>query len=214
MLVTTQFSLKVKIIRTDNALDFFKNECGSLFASFGILHQSSCPYTPQQNGLVERKHRHILEVARSLHFQSSIPLRVWGDCTLTAVYLISRTASPLINNKTPFEVLFNKYPSYDHLRVFGCLCYATSLQVDHKFSPRAKACVFLGYSNLQKGYKVMDLETKRFFVYRDLVFHDPCFHLLGNPNLVLSFLIPLPIRTNFPTRLPVILIQQFLQVLH
>lgn len=84
-MINTQFSLKVKAKRIDNALDFFKHECASLFASLGILHQSSCPYTPQQNGIVERKHCHILNLARSLHFQSSIPLCFWGDCVLTAV---------------------------------------------------------------------------------------------------------------------------------
>lgn len=103
-MINTQFSLKVKVIRTDNALDFFKHECASLFASLGVLHQSSCPFIPQQNGIVERKHHHILNLARSLHFQSSIPLHFWEDCVLTAVYLINRTPSPLISNKNHLKL--------------------------------------------------------------------------------------------------------------
>lgn len=83
-LVHTQFSATVTVVRSDNACDFFKSECTMLFNSLGIVHQSSCPYTPQQNGVVKRKHRHILDVARALRFQSSLPLKFWGDCVLTS----------------------------------------------------------------------------------------------------------------------------------
>ncbi|XP_073019436.1 uncharacterized protein [Primulina eburnea] len=174
-LVKTQFSTLVKIVRTDNASDFFKSECTLLFNSLGIVHQSSCPYTPQQNGVVERKHRHILDIARALRFQSSLPLKFWGDCVFTACYLINRTPTGLLKNKTPHELLFHKLPSYCHLRVFGCLCYATTLTLKDKFSARASACVFLGYSNTQKGYKVMNLDTRKFLVSRDVVFHESIF---------------------------------------
>lgn len=66
--------------------------------SLGIVHQSSCPYTPQQNGVVKRKHRHILDVSQALRFQSSLPLQFLGECVLTSCYLINRTPSPLLNN--------------------------------------------------------------------------------------------------------------------
>lgn len=120
-LVVTQFSAQVKSIRTYNAADFFKADCRDFFSSHGVIHFSSCPYTPQQNGVVERKHRHILEIARALRFQSSLPLKFWGDCVLTAVYLINRTPSPILSNKNPFECLFHTVPYYTHLRTF-CLC--------------------------------------------------------------------------------------------
>lgn len=74
-LVKTQFNRHVKRIRTDNGTEFFNNECCSLLKSLGIVHESSCSYTPQQNGVVERKHRHILEVARAIKFQGNIPIR-------------------------------------------------------------------------------------------------------------------------------------------
>jgi len=79
---------------------------------------------PQKNRRVECKHRHILNVARTLRFQACLRISFWGECVLTAAYLINRTPSKLLKGKTPHEVLFGCKPSYDEVRVFGVLCFA------------------------------------------------------------------------------------------
>ena len=111
-------------------------------------------------------------------FQSQLPLVYWGDSILTVVFVINRTPSPVIGNKTPFEILTGKVPSYDQMRTFGCLCYgSTSPKGRNKFQPRSKACVLLGYPSGVKGYKLLDLETHKISVSRNVIFHEDIFPL-------------------------------------
>lgn len=127
-------------------------------------------------------------MARALAFQSGVPLSLWGDCVLTAVFLINRTPSQVLYNKTPHEILTGKAPEYSQLRSFGCLCYAsTSLKHRHKFDPRSKACVFLGYPSGYKGYKLMDLESNRIFISRNVLFHEDIFPLRSKASDLQQF---------------------------
>lgn len=175
VLIKNQFGHIIKTIRSDNGTEFFNYQCKELFISLGIIHQSSCPHTPQQNGVVERKHRHILNVARAIRFQSSMPLKFWGICVQAAVYLINRLPSSVLHNKSPYEILFSKPPNISHLRVIGCLGYASVIPRNDKFLERAKPVIMMGYSETQKGYLLLDLQTKKFQINRDVVFQEHIF---------------------------------------
>ena len=160
-------------MKSDNGSEFVSGTMRDFFASQGIDYQTSCVDTPQQNGRVERKHRHILEVVRALRFQAHLPLKFWGECVLTAVHLINLMPTPTLKGKSPYEVLFKRKPNYNHLKVFGSLCYAHNHDKHRdKFSTRAHRCIFLGYSHGQKGYKVYDLEREKVFVSRDVIFYE------------------------------------------
>ncbi|GKD79614.1 putative RNA-directed DNA polymerase, partial [Tanacetum coccineum] len=100
----------------------------------GIVHQTSCAYTPQQNGIAERKHIHLLNVARSLLFQSDIPLCMWNECILTDAYLINTLTSYVLDGKSPFELVYGFKPKLSHLRSFGYLCFSSILNNSDKFS--------------------------------------------------------------------------------
>lgn len=124
--VERQFKKQVKVVRSDNGTEF---TClRSYFQESGIVHQTSCVATPQQNGRVERKHRHILNVARALLFQAHLPVKFWGEAILAATHLINRTPSILLEGKTPYELLSGSSPDYSQLRVFGSLCFARRVQ--------------------------------------------------------------------------------------
>ncbi|KAG7585027.1 GAG-pre-integrase domain [Arabidopsis thaliana x Arabidopsis arenosa] len=194
-LVERQFSAKVKTIRSDNGSEFI---CLSdYFMDNGIIHETSCVGTPQQNGRVERKHRHILNVARALMFQADLPIEFWGYCALTAGYLINRTPTTILNGKTPFELIYNRPPPLNHLRVFGSLCYVHNQKHGgDKFARRSMKSVFLGYPFGKKGWRVYNIETGRISVSRDVIFSELEFPF-ADPSL--SSLFSSPETSSSPT---------------
>jgi hypothetical protein len=172
-LVETQFDSKVKCLHSDNGIEF---QMLAFYQSKGIIHQLSCVETPQQNSIVERKHQHLLNVARALQFQANLPLYLWGECVLSTAHIINRIPTPTLSNKTPYECLFSTPPSFSHLRVIGCFCFVSTLSRNRsKFDHHAKPYVLVGYPYNIKGYKLFDLSSHTLIVSRDVIFHEDVF---------------------------------------
>ena len=122
--IQTQFNISIRVLRSDNAREYFSAPFTSFMSHHGILHQSSCAHTPQQNGVAERKNRHLVETARTLLLHSHVPFRFWGDAVLTACYLINRMPSSVLHDQIPHSLLFPDQPLYFlPPRVFGCTCF-------------------------------------------------------------------------------------------
>jgi hypothetical protein len=169
-MIKTQYNHDVKIVRSDNGPEFLMNE---FYSTNGIIHQTSCVESPQQNGRVERKHQHILNIARALLFQSFLPKHFWSYAVLHATYIMNRVTTPILNNKSPYELLFGRLPDLNELKVFGSLAYASTLLVHRtKLSARGRKCVFLGYKQGVKGSILFDLVTKEIFISRNVTHHD------------------------------------------
>ena len=122
----------------------------------GIFHQSSCAHTPQQNRVVERKNRHLVETTRTLLLHSHVPFRFWGDAVFTTCYLINHMPSSVLHNQIPHSLIFPDQPLYFlPPRVFCCTCFVHILTPGQdKLSARATKCIFLGYSSFQTCFLV------------------------------------------------------------
>lgn len=182
MMIQNQFNAQIQVFKTDNASEYFKSHLESYLSHHGIIHTSSCVNTPQQNGVAERKNRHILEVARALLFTSNMPKYFWGEAVLTAAYLINRMPSRVHKFQSPHQVLLKIYPhtkfisSDVPIRVFGCSAFVHNHYTDRsKLDPKSIKCVFLGYSSNQKGYRCYSPITKRVYNSMDVTFfeHEP-----------------------------------------
>jgi transposase InsO family protein len=152
-LVCNQYNASVKIFRSDNGTLYINREFNNFLSSRGIIHQTTCVNTAEQNGVAERKNRHLLEVARSLMFMMNVPKFLWGEAVKTAAYLINRLPSRVLNYKTPIECLSGTNSFIVPPKVFGCTCFVHDYRNSvGKLDPRAVKCIFLGYSPTQKGY--------------------------------------------------------------
>ena len=109
-MIKTQFNANLQVLHTDNETEYFNSILGDYLLSHGIVHKSSCAGTPQQNGVAERKNRHLLEMSLALMYTNSVPKHFWGEAILTVVYLINRMPSQVLTYHTPLSMLLKLYP--------------------------------------------------------------------------------------------------------
>ncbi|CAL8107557.1 unnamed protein product [Prunus armeniaca] len=155
IMVSTQFHARVRVFRTDNGGEYVNNTLAFFFHAQGIIHQTTTSFTPQQNGVSERKNRQLLEVAHSLMLDMSIPYNLLGHAVLSAAYLINRTLSQVLDFKAPHEV-------------FG----------DH-VSP-----VSISKLPHKKGYKCYHPHTQKVHVTLNVTFHEEVPYYIYHSSLI------------------------------
>lgn len=180
--VELQTSHKIKALQIDVGGEY--QTLILLLNSRGIRHKVNCPYTLEQNGKVELKHRQITEVGLTLLAQSNLPLHFWGEDFQSATYLTNRLPNPILDHKSPLERLTKTQPDYMFLKVFGYECYPYPRPYNStKFSFKSKKCVFLGYNLQHKGYKCFDPINNMVYITRHVQFNESVFpyaKMIGN----------------------------------
>ncbi|KAL6323336.1 hypothetical protein AAG906_029343 [Vitis piasezkii] len=149
-MIATQYQSNIQVIRTDNGGEFVNQDLKQYLNLHGIVYKIAllvvitCPYTPQQNGVAQRKNRHLLKVVRASLFGAHMPTNYWGEAITVAAYLINRVPSSSLQFQTPFDVLH-------HTVIFGCVAFMHLQKgLRTKLEPRALRCVFVGYALHQK----------------------------------------------------------------
>ncbi|GJX06561.1 retrovirus-related pol polyprotein from transposon TNT 1-94 [Tanacetum coccineum] len=152
----------VRFIRTDNGTEFVNQVMSEYYEGVGIFHQTSVPRTPQQNGVVERRNRTLVEAARTMMIFSKAPMFLWAEAVATACYTQNRSLIHTRHNKTPYELVHDKKPDLTFFRVFGALCYpANDSENLGKFQAKADIGIFVGYAPSRKGYRIYNKRTRR-----------------------------------------------------
>jgi hypothetical protein len=163
----------VKKIRSDNGSEFKNLQVEEYLEEEGIKHEFSAPYTPQQNGVVERKNRTLIDMARMILGEFKTPERFWSEAVNTACHAINWLYLHRLLKKTSYELLTDNKPNVSYFRVFGSKCYILVKKGRHsKFAPKAVEGFLLGYDSNTKAYRVFNKSSGLVEVSSAVVFDE------------------------------------------
>ncbi|WVZ76408.1 LOW QUALITY PROTEIN: hypothetical protein U9M48_024385 [Paspalum notatum var. saurae] len=185
-LVKNESQKAMRAIRSDNGGEFRNSRFENFCRDLGLEHQFSSPYTPLQNGVVERKNRTLVEMARTMLDEHRTPRRFWAEAVNTACYIANRIFLRAFLGKTSYELQFGRQPSVKHLRAFGCRCFVLK-KAGHldKFESRCLDGIFMGYASSSRAFRVWILEAKQVVEICEVSFDEtmpcttPAFELSG-----------------------------------
>ncbi|MCO5597177.1 hypothetical protein L7F22_051253 [Adiantum nelumboides] len=170
-MVENETGYKVQTLRTDRGGEYMSGAFKDFLGKKGIKHQCTMPYTPQQNGVAERKNRSLMEMARCMLKAKNLPHKLWMEAVACAAHVLNRCPTRALKTITPYESWYDRKPSISYLRVFGCLAYAhIPQQLRGKLDDKAVKCIFVEYSSGSKGYRLYNLATNKIFESRDVIF--------------------------------------------
>jgi hypothetical protein len=168
-----EFRFKIKKIRSDNGAEFKNSQIEGFLEEEGIKHEFSSSYTPQQNSVVERKNRTLLDMARTMLDEYKTPDQFWAEAINTACYSINRLYLHRILKKTSYELLTSKKPNVSYFRVSQSKCFILIKRGgSSKFAPKAVESFLLGYDSNTRAYRVFNKSTGLVEVSCDIVFDE------------------------------------------
>ncbi|GKA12649.1 putative reverse transcriptase domain-containing protein [Tanacetum coccineum] len=148
--------------RIDNGTKVVNQTLRSYYEDVGISHETSVVRTPQQNGVVERRNRTLVEAALTMLIYAKVPLYLWAKAVATSCYTQNRSLICLRHEKTPYELLHDRNPDISYLYIFGALCYPTNDSEDlGKLKAKANVGIFIGYAPAKKAYRIDNRHTRR-----------------------------------------------------
>nr|GEW35931.1 hypothetical protein [Tanacetum cinerariifolium] len=160
-LVQRGLHAQVRIVRTDKGTEFLNKTLHAYFASKGIHHQTSVARTPEQNGVVERRNRTLVEAARTIQSTAKVPLFFWAEAIATACFIQNRSLVIPRHEKTPYHIINDRKPSVKFFHIFCSLCYIIREGENRdKMKEKGDACIFVGYSNQSRAYRVFNKRTR------------------------------------------------------
>lgn len=155
------FGRKPKFIRSDSGGEYVAGEVVDYLNTNGIQYERTVPYTPQQNGVAERKNRTLVEMSRCMLIDAGLPNRFWGEAVTMANYIQNRLPSKSVET-TSFEGWFKKKPNIKHFQKFGAKCFVhIESQKRQKLDPKAFKAILVGYDEQSKGYRCYNPSTKK-----------------------------------------------------
>ncbi|KAI3510580.1 hypothetical protein L1887_17688 [Cichorium endivia] len=180
----------VPTVHNDNGSEFKNQTLDGFLKTKGISHNFSAPYTPQQNGVVERRNRSLCEASRTMLNFANLPRYFWAEAIFTACVTQNRSYNHKRFHIRPYEVLDRRKPNVKFLHIFGCRCFILNLK-DHltKFNEKSEEGIFLGYSQDSKAYKVMNKRTRKI---------EETFNLMFDDYYIKKSLHPFPMSSIFP----------------
>lgn len=162
---------KIRSLRSDNGTEFNNMELKNFFDEMGIEYQRTVPYTPEQNGCLERENRTVVESARTMLHSKKMDYKFWAEAVNLAVHVLNRTGTSTVPEKSPYELWHNKEVKFDHLRIFGAEVFVhVPKEKRQKLDPKAVKCIFVGYSTHSKSYRVWNPVANRIEIARDVIF--------------------------------------------
>nr|GEV74320.1 retrovirus-related Pol polyprotein from transposon TNT 1-94 [Tanacetum cinerariifolium]GEV74321.1 retrovirus-related Pol polyprotein from transposon TNT 1-94 [Tanacetum cinerariifolium] len=161
-IIQVRLKVLVRCIRTDNGTEFVNQMLRDYYEEVGISHETSVARSPQQNGVIKRRNRTLIEAARTMLIYAQALLFLWVEAVATACFTQNRSIIRLRHGKTPYELLHNKLPDLSFFHVFGALCYSTN-DSDNlgKLQPKADIGIFIGYAPTKKAFQSYNRRSRR-----------------------------------------------------